>query len=88
MEALTQNTKPELTLPALKSLGELASAKPNIVVDTREAQPLIFTRFTVSQRDTLQRRLQCPWARGSLYGRTQIDWRSCRLLHWSEPRTI
>jgi DNA excision repair protein ERCC-4 len=35
----------ELTLPALKSLGELADAKPVIVVDNREQAPLIFTRL-------------------------------------------
>lgn len=33
------------TLPALKSLGKLASARPVIVIDTREQAPLQFTRL-------------------------------------------
>jgi DNA excision repair protein ERCC-4 len=37
--------KPELTLPALKSLGDLAGAKPTIVIDSREQLPLTFTRL-------------------------------------------
>jgi ERCC4-type nuclease len=37
--------KPELTLPALRSLGELADAKPVVVVDGREQTPLVFTRL-------------------------------------------
>ena len=32
-------------LPALKNLGDLAKAKPVIVVDTREQRPLVFTRL-------------------------------------------
>jgi ERCC4-type nuclease len=40
------------SLPALKSLGDLASASPVIVVDNREQCPLIFTRFQ-SIRGTL-----------------------------------
>jgi hypothetical protein len=32
----------ELTLPALRHLGELAGAKPIIIVDTREQEPLAF----------------------------------------------
>jgi DNA excision repair protein ERCC-4 len=49
MSAPTQTAdprlKPELTLPALRSLGELSDAKPTIVVDNREQTPLIFTRL-------------------------------------------
>lgn len=36
---------PELALPALKSLGDLAGASPTIVRDSREQLPLIFTRL-------------------------------------------
>jgi DNA excision repair protein ERCC-4 len=39
-------------LPALKSLGELAGAKPVIVIDTREQDPLAFSRLQ-SVRGTL-----------------------------------
>jgi ERCC4-type nuclease len=39
-------------LPALKSLGDLAGAEPILVVDTREQDPLVFTRMQ-SVRDTL-----------------------------------
>src|SRR5260221_3009731 len=35
----------ELTLPALKSLGDLAGAKPTIVIDSREQLKLTFTRL-------------------------------------------
>jgi hypothetical protein len=31
--------------PALKSLGDLASLQPTILIDTREQDPLIFHRF-------------------------------------------
>ena len=40
-------------LPALRSLGDLADNSPVIVCDTREQEPLVFTRFT-SVRGTLQ----------------------------------
>jgi DNA excision repair protein ERCC-4 len=40
-------------LPALKSLAELADREPVIVVDTREQEPLSFTRLK-SVRGTLQ----------------------------------
>jgi DNA excision repair protein ERCC-4 len=33
-------------LPALRSLGELASTEPIIVIDTREQEPLIFSRLS------------------------------------------
>ncbi|MDB6064066.1 MAG: hypothetical protein JWR26_274 [Pedosphaera sp.] len=39
----TTEALPEL--PALRSLGELADAKPVVVVDTREQLPLVFTRL-------------------------------------------
>jgi ERCC4-type nuclease len=49
MATPTHNTGPrsknELSLPALKSLGELADAKPIIEIDTREQAPLVFTRL-------------------------------------------
>jgi len=38
-------TTPHQTLPALKSLGKLASARPTIIIDTREQAPLQFTRL-------------------------------------------
>lgn len=37
--------KPELTLPALRHLGELADVKPTIIIDTREQNPLPFGRL-------------------------------------------
>src|SRR5260370_16941859 len=37
--------KPELGLPALHSLGQLANTKPVIVIDGREQLPLVFTRL-------------------------------------------
>ena len=40
------------TLPALKSIGALAGSQPTIVVDTREQEPLIFSRLR-SVRGTL-----------------------------------
>ncbi len=33
------------TLPALKGLGDLADARPRIIVDSREQTPLVFTRL-------------------------------------------
>jgi ERCC4-type nuclease len=36
---------PENTLPALRSLGRLADLRPVIVVDSREQEPLTFTRL-------------------------------------------
>jgi DNA excision repair protein ERCC-4 len=39
------NTAPIPTLPALKSLGDLADCKPCIVIDTREQTPLTFSRL-------------------------------------------
>ena len=48
----TPAPQPAFTLPALKSLGELAGTTPTIIIDTREAQPLIFTRLE-SRRGTL-----------------------------------
>src|SRR5690606_8361398 len=39
-------------LPALRCLGELADVRPTIVVDTREQQPLPFSRLK-SERGTL-----------------------------------
>jgi DNA excision repair protein ERCC-4 len=44
--------KSKLTLPALRSLGELADSKPIMIVDTREQEPLVFTRLQ-SVRGTL-----------------------------------
>jgi DNA excision repair protein ERCC-4 len=41
-----------LTLPALRSLGELADSQPTIIVDSREQEPLTFTRLQ-SVRGTL-----------------------------------
>jgi len=35
----------ELKLPALKSLGNLADLRPVIIQDTREQDPLVFTRL-------------------------------------------
>lgn len=43
----------QLTLPALRSLGDLADAKPIILVDSREQDPLIFEHLA-SQTCTLQ----------------------------------
>jgi len=45
--ATPQNTgaPKELTLPALRSLGQLAEAQPIIEIDSREQTPLIFTRL-------------------------------------------
>jgi hypothetical protein len=40
-----QRSKSELTLPALRSLGELADAQPIIEIDSREQTPLVFTRL-------------------------------------------
>jgi ERCC4-type nuclease len=40
------------TLPALRGLAELADLRPVIVIDTREQEPLTFTRFE-AVRDTL-----------------------------------
>jgi hypothetical protein len=61
MTTPTQTTgphlKPELTLPALRSLGDLADSKPVIVVDNREQAPLIFTRLASVDGYTLQWRL-------------------------------
>ncbi len=39
------DTSSSLHLPALRSLGELADAKPIIVVESREQEPLVFTRL-------------------------------------------
>jgi DNA excision repair protein ERCC-4 len=41
-----------LKLPALRSLGELADHAPTIVIDTREQEPLVFSRLQ-SVRGTL-----------------------------------
>jgi ERCC4-type nuclease len=38
-------TETELTFPALRGLGELANTKPVICIDSREQQPLVFTRL-------------------------------------------
>jgi ERCC4-type nuclease len=38
--------------PALKSLGQLADLSPRLVIDTREQDPLVFTRLE-SRRGTL-----------------------------------
>jgi DNA excision repair protein ERCC-4 len=35
----------DFTLPALKNLGELSATKPTIVIDTREQEPLVFSRL-------------------------------------------
>jgi DNA excision repair protein ERCC-4 len=43
----------DLTLPALRSLGDLANTRPTIIVDTREVQPLVFSRLE-SRAGTLQ----------------------------------
>lgn len=40
-------------LPALKSLGDLSTAKPTVVIETREKIPLVFTRLP-SVTGTLQ----------------------------------
>src|SRR5262245_42027931 len=42
----------EVTLPALRGLGKLADLRPTIVVDSREQEPLTFTRLQ-SVRGTL-----------------------------------
>jgi DNA excision repair protein ERCC-4 len=42
----------DLTLPALRSLGDLANTRPPIIVDTREGEPLVFSRLE-SRRGTL-----------------------------------
>ena len=40
------DSRPELTLPALRGLGGLANTKPVLIVDTRERDPLPFDRLT------------------------------------------
>jgi ERCC4 domain len=47
-----QRPKGELSLPALKSLGQLADAQPIIEIDSREQASLVFTRLQ-SVRATL-----------------------------------
>src|SRR3984893_2848677 len=42
-----------VTFPALRGLGYCADNSPVVVCDTREQEPLVFTRFT-SVRGTLQ----------------------------------
>lgn len=46
-------TSPFPELPALRHLGDLAGARPTIIVDTREQDPLVFHRLE-SVRGTLQ----------------------------------
>jgi hypothetical protein len=44
----SMSTKPDapvFTLPALRSLGDLAGAEPVIIIDTREQDPLPFSRL-------------------------------------------
>lgn len=43
----------DLTLPVLRSLGNLANTRPTIIVDNREIQPLVFSRLE-SRPGTLQ----------------------------------
>jgi DNA excision repair protein ERCC-4 len=50
--AISKSQKGELTLPALRSLGELADAKAVIIFDSREQAPLSFTRL-MAVRGTL-----------------------------------
>jgi ERCC4-type nuclease len=45
--------EPLPTLPALRCLGDLADVRPEIVVDTREQAPLVFSRLP-SRTGTLQ----------------------------------
>ena len=51
-KGLQMNSAPIPCLPALRSLGDLADARPCIVVDTREQTPLCFSRLA-SVRGTL-----------------------------------
>src|SRR5258708_25219184 len=44
-----QRPKSKLTLPALKSLGDLANAHPIIEIDSGEQTPLVFTGFRSSR---------------------------------------
>ena len=46
-------TEAAQTLPALRSLGDLADARPTIIVDTREQTPLVFEHLA-SVTGTLQ----------------------------------
>jgi hypothetical protein len=48
-----QHLRPELSLLALKSLGELSEARPIIEIDAREQTPLVFTRLQSIQGVTL-----------------------------------
>jgi hypothetical protein len=41
----SQSSSKVLSLPALKSLGQLSEAAPIIDIDSREIQPLVFTRL-------------------------------------------
>jgi DNA excision repair protein ERCC-4 len=41
----TKTDTPVFTLPALRSLGDLAGAEPVIIIDTREQEPLPFSRL-------------------------------------------
>jgi ERCC4-type nuclease len=52
MSCQPSTSQPSLTLPALKSLGDLSRCAPRLIIDTRESQPLIFTRLR-SIRGTL-----------------------------------
>jgi DNA excision repair protein ERCC-4 len=48
----TKPATPVFTLPALRSLGDLAGAEPVIIIDSREQEPLPFRRLK-TQRGTL-----------------------------------
>jgi ERCC4-type nuclease len=50
--AVTDRINSEATLPALRGLAKLADLRPVIVVDSREQEPLMFTRLQ-SVRGTL-----------------------------------
>src|SRR4030081_926981 len=55
------------SLPALRSLGDLAGTEPIIVVDTREQEPLVFSRLrsvsgTLITGDYSVKGLECLFA--------------------------
>jgi len=76
---------PDTTLPALRGLAKLADLRPVIAVDTREQEPLKFTRLEAVSFALFTGDYSIRGLEGQLCRRTQEHRRLGQLMSVLEP---
>ena len=76
------------SLPALRSLGELAGAEPVVVINTREQDPLPFDRLKTRGGTLITGDYSVAGLESLFAVERNIDIRPCGLLHRTESRAL